>query len=50
MVKNILATFRDGVDKLEWMTPETKKTAKARDHADRRRLSRIRGAIIPRSR
>jgi putative endopeptidase len=30
MVKNILATFRDGVDKLEWMTPETKKTAKAK--------------------
>lgn len=30
MVKNILATFREGVDKLEWMTPETKKTAKAK--------------------
>ena len=30
MVKNILATFRDGVDKLEWMTPETRKTAKAK--------------------
>ena len=30
MVNNILATFRDGVDKLEWMTPETKKTAKAK--------------------
>ena len=30
MVKNILATFRDGVDKLEWMTAETKKTAKAK--------------------
>ena len=30
MVNNILATFRDGVDKLAWMTPETKKTAKAK--------------------
>lgn len=30
MVRNILATFREGVDKLEWMTPETKKTAKAK--------------------
>lgn len=30
MVKNILATFREGVDKLEWMTPDTKKTAKAK--------------------
>ncbi len=30
MVKNILATFREGVDKLEWMTSETKKTAKAK--------------------
>ena len=30
MVNNILATFREGVDKLEWMTPETKKTAKAK--------------------
>ncbi|MCL1635073.1 M13 family metallopeptidase [Luteimonas sp. SX5] len=30
MVKNILATFREGVDKLEWMTAETKKTAKAK--------------------
>jgi putative endopeptidase len=28
MVNNILAAFRDGVDKLEWMTPETKKLAK----------------------
>lgn len=30
MVKNILATFREGVDKLEWMTADTKKTAKAK--------------------
>jgi len=30
MVDNILAAFREGVDKLEWMTPETKKTAKAK--------------------
>ncbi|QDA57447.1 M13 family metallopeptidase [Thermomonas aquatica] len=30
MVNNILATFREGVDKLEWMTPETKKAAKAK--------------------
>ncbi len=30
MVNNILATFREGVDKLEWMTPETRKTAKAK--------------------
>src|SRR5690606_2584280 len=30
MVNNILAAFRDGVDKLEWMTPETKKLAKAK--------------------
>lgn len=28
MVNNILAAFRDGVDKLTWMTPETKKLAK----------------------
>ena len=28
LVDNILAAFRDGVDKLEWMTPETKKLAK----------------------
>ena len=28
MVHNILAAFRDGVDKLTWMTPETKKQAK----------------------
>ncbi|MDE2408643.1 MAG: M13 family metallopeptidase, partial [Xanthomonadaceae bacterium] len=28
MVHNILAAFRDGVDKLSWMTPETKKLAK----------------------
>ena len=28
MVDNILATFREGVDKLEWMTPETRQTAK----------------------
>ena len=30
MVNNILAAFRDGVDKLEWMSPETKKIAKAK--------------------
>ena len=30
MVANILAAFREGVDKLDWMTPETKKTAKAK--------------------
>ncbi|RZA20627.1 MAG: M13 family peptidase [Lysobacteraceae bacterium] len=30
MVKNILAAFSEGVDKLEWMTPETKKLAKAK--------------------
>jgi len=30
MVQNILAAFRDGVDKLEWMTPETKAKAKAK--------------------
>jgi putative endopeptidase len=30
MVDNILAAFREGVDKLEWMTPETKKIAKAK--------------------
>ena len=29
MVSNILAAFRDGVDKLAWMSPETKKIAKA---------------------
>lgn len=28
MVSNILAAFRDGVDKLEWMTPETKQLAR----------------------
>ncbi len=28
LVHNILAAFRDGVDKLAWMTPETKKQAK----------------------
>ena len=28
LVHNILAAFRDGVDKLTWMTPETKKQAK----------------------
>lgn len=28
MVNNILAAFRDGVDKLEWMTPATKAVAK----------------------
>ena len=30
MVKNILAAFSDGVDKLDWMTPETRKIAKAK--------------------
>ncbi len=30
MVGNILAAFRDGVDKLEWMTPATKQKAKAK--------------------
>jgi putative endopeptidase len=30
MVQNILAAFREGVDKLEWMTPETKAKAKAK--------------------
>jgi len=30
MVDNILAAFREGVDKLEWMTPETKQKAKAK--------------------
>jgi putative endopeptidase len=30
MVHNILAAFRDGVDKLEWMAPETRKIAKAK--------------------
>lgn len=30
MVNNILASFRDGVDKLEWMTPATKEKAKAK--------------------
>ncbi|HVI59385.1 MAG TPA: M13 family metallopeptidase [Luteimonas sp.] len=30
MVHNILAAFRDGVDKLDWMTPETKAKAKAK--------------------
>ena len=30
MVNNILAAFRDGVDKLAWMSPETKKIAKAK--------------------
>ena len=30
MVTNILAAFRDGVDKLAWMSPETKKIAKAK--------------------
>lgn len=28
MVHNILAAFRDGVDKLQWMTPQTKALAK----------------------
>ena len=31
MVDNILAAFREGVDELEWMTPETKKIAKAKE-------------------
>ncbi|RZA10623.1 MAG: M13 family peptidase, partial [Lysobacteraceae bacterium] len=30
MVGNILAAFRDGVDKLAWMSPDTKKIAKAK--------------------
>jgi putative endopeptidase len=30
MVHNILAAFRDGVDRLDWMSPETKKLAKAK--------------------
>lgn len=30
MVQNILAAFRDGIDKLEWMTPQTKQKAKAK--------------------
>lgn len=30
MVGNILAAFREGVDKLEWMTPATKEKAKAK--------------------
>ena len=30
MVNNILAAFRDGVDKLAWMSPETKQVAKAK--------------------
>ena len=30
MVTNILAAFSDGVDKLDWMTPETRKIAKAK--------------------
>lgn len=30
MVTNILAAFRDGVDKLAWMSPDTKKIAKAK--------------------
>ncbi|HPW13194.1 M13 family metallopeptidase [Thermomonas sp.] len=30
MVSNILAAFRDGVDKLAWMSPETKAIAKAK--------------------
>jgi putative endopeptidase len=30
MVQNILAAFREGVDRLEWMTPETKAKAKAK--------------------
>src|SRR5690606_7820534 len=35
MVHNILAAFREGVDKLEWMTPETRATAKAKAEAMR---------------
>ena len=30
MVTNILAAFRDGVDKLAWMSPDTKKVAKTK--------------------
>jgi putative endopeptidase len=30
LVDNILAAFRDGVDKLEWMTPATRQKAKAK--------------------
>jgi putative endopeptidase len=30
MVHNILAAFREGIDRLEWMTPETKAKAKAK--------------------
>ena len=30
MVNNILAAFRDGVDKLAWMSPETRQVAKAK--------------------
>ena len=30
MVHNILAAFREGVDKLEWMTPATREKAKAK--------------------
>lgn len=30
MVQNILAAFREGIDKLEWMTPETRQKAKAK--------------------
>ena len=30
MVHNILAAFRDGVDKLDWMTPATREKAKAK--------------------
>ena len=41
MVDNILAAFREGVDKLEWMTPETKQARESEggDDAGRRRLS-----------
>lgn len=35
MVSNILAAFRDGIDGLTWMSPETKKTAKAKAEAMR---------------
>jgi putative endopeptidase len=30
MVKNLLAAFDDGIDKLDWMTPATKQKAKAK--------------------
>src|SRR5690606_10260374 len=30
MVKNLVDAFEDGIDKLDWMTPETKAEAKAK--------------------